>query len=92
MTQEHAEEPTWPLGQAPGAVLVPAWVIEHPNSDPQRPLFYACDTTPGAMSWRWTAEPSEALRFARRYDAQRVAGAKGYLHARLVERHYPAGR
>lgn len=91
MTPETADgSPTWPVQMKP--VLVPGWVIEHPSSDPARPQFYTTDGSPGAYGWRWTVDIDQALRFARRQDAQRVAGAKGYLHARLVERHFPAPR
>ncbi len=100
MTPETADgAPTWPVPDLP--VLVPAWVIERPDSDPARPMFYTTDGTPGPFGWRWTIELAEALRFARRQDAQRIAGASrdqracgttGYLHARLVERHFPAAR
>lgn len=87
--QDRAEEPSWSL---PKPVLVPGWVIEHPNSDPARPTFLTTDGTPSPWGWRWTAELDQALRFGRRTDEQLLAGAKGYLHARLVERHFPAGR
>ena len=84
-----AEEPTWPVQMPPATVA--AWVIEHRDSDPRRPQFFTTGGTPGPYGWGWTTEAREALRFARREDARRVAGAKGMLHARLVERRFPAG-
>ena len=48
------------------------------------------DSRPGPYSWTWTMDLRQALRFARRAYARRVAGAKGCLHALLVEFDCPA--
>ena len=50
-----------------------AWVIEHGNSDPSEPKYWAAGQQNPAQTSAWTSNHMEAIRFARADDARKVA-------------------
>ena len=50
------------------------WVIEHGESNAAEPKYWAAGQSDAARSSAWTFNHTHAIRFARKLDAERVAG------------------
>jgi hypothetical protein len=54
-----------------------AWVIEHRDSKPGLPVYFT-GKRHGALQWSDPGDNSEACRFARKEDAERIAEFAGF--------------
>ncbi len=50
-----------------------AWVIERGDSNVSRPKYWAAGQAESGRASAWTSNHAQAIRFARKVDAERVA-------------------
>jgi hypothetical protein len=62
-----------------------AWCIEHADSEPSRPRYFTGKRHP-AMQWSDPGDHAEALRMARKEDAERVASFAGFYEPNPTHR------
>jgi anti-sigma factor ChrR (cupin superfamily) len=54
-----------------------AWVIEHEDSEPGKPQYFT-GARHSAMRWSAPGSHGDAVRFARKQDAERIANFAGF--------------
>jgi hypothetical protein len=67
------------------------WVIERGDSSPASPLYWA-GPSPNDFSGRWSQDHLDAIRFARKRDAENVMAHFDHLHCRACDHIWTGSR